>query len=185
MYSPAVSHSSVQLERETREKLGGCFLTWHKTTFQQSRMRSPAGSPCVCVVSSECVSVEAPHQGLVLTVCITHWAETSCFSQLRKYRNVQCVVQSPHQAISSLAVFVSSELVVTSTANSVCWQPGEEGTQQQQCLKVSLKCCSNYAKFDQSLTESPPWQCQHRSIASSESSSSSVPDYKPGNLSVC
>ena len=65
---------------------------------------------------------------------------------------MQCVVQpasGPGPVISP--VFVSSELVVTST--SLCLSPAcvvtAEGGEN-----VSLKC-SNYAKFDQSLTESP------------------------------
>ena len=132
-------------------------------------------SPCLhvsgvsCLVSVSCVCVSglhrpelgAPHQVLVLTVCL--WVpgeggqgageERSC-SELSecKYRNVQCVVQpasGPGPVISP--VFVSSELVVTST--SLCLSPAcvvtAEGGEN-----VSLKC-SNYAKFDQSLTESP------------------------------
>ena len=133
----------------------------------------PPVSMCVsgvsCLVSVSCVCVSglhrpelgAPHQVLVLTVCL--WVpgeggqgageERSC-SELSecKYRNVQCVVQpasGPGPVISP--VFVSSELVVTST--SLCLSPAcvvtAEGGEN-----VSLKC-SNYAKFDQSLTESP------------------------------
>lgn len=123
----------------------------------------------VCVFASCLVSLSrvfvlsapacAPHQVLVPTVCLCVpgegglGRERSC-SELSecKYRNVQCVVQpasGPGPVISP--VFVSSELVVTSTSlcvSSVCADSRGQGE------NVSL-ICSNYAKFDQSLTESP------------------------------
>ena len=166
-----------------KRNLGILILSWDNLSSKPhevldcQRVLSTAVCPrvsmCVsgvsCLVSVSCVCVSglhrpelgAPHQVLVLTVCL--WVpgeggqgageERSC-SELSecKYRNVQCVVQpasGPGPVISP--VFVSSELVVTST--SLCLSPAcvvtAEGGEN-----VSLKC-SNYAKFDQSLTESP------------------------------
>ena len=136
-----------------------CELLTALSTFEDVHCLSQCEFLLVSCVNV-CMDV-TPHQVLVLTVCL--WVpgeggqgageERSC-SELSecKYRNVQCVVQpasGPGPVISP--VFVSSELVVTST--SLCLSPAcvvtAEGGEN-----VSLKC-SNYAKFDQSLTESP------------------------------